>query len=456
MRTGLWISGAGGSGVLVARKEDGTWSPPSGIMLHTAGLGFLVGVDIYDCVLVINNRKALESFTKVRATIGGEVSAVAGPVGVGGVLENDGKWKEANRPVFTYLKSRGFYAGVQVDGTVVIERTDENARFYGQDIGVMDILNGKVRHPPPEIKMLTETLRAAEGQTDVDSELLRQLSGQAAPADFEVLPPGEDKVFGIPEVDDPDPYGVLALQQEGFEIREAGTRSKPLSSVFEYHPKPTSPAFDTYYRKSMDAPPERRSLDTPNYRKALDTSNYRRSLDAPVRSSSPLSAWAARWNPSTPSTYQTSDAATQTSNPPSPMYSRDSDPSRIFCADEDRSPYSDIFDIERTNTVSSYYGNSSRLTSEYSSPHSRATQSRQGSDYFKPNPAGGIVFRRRSSDYGPSTKLNSDFVAEETVIREKLEALDLPRGPPPALPPRTLPKRSMASTGEFEDITLSR
>ena len=95
MRTGLWISGAGGSGVLIARQENGEWSPPSGILLHTAGLGFLVGVDIYDCVVVINNRKALEAFTKIRATIGGEVSAVAGPFGVGGVLENDGKWKQA-------------------------------------------------------------------------------------------------------------------------------------------------------------------------------------------------------------------------------------------------------------------------------------------------------------------------------------------------------------------------
>jgi len=95
MRTGLWVSGAGGSGVLIARKADGTWSPPSGIMLHTAGLGFLVGVDIYDCVVVINNRKALDSFTKVRATLGGEISAVAGPVGIGGVLENDGMWKQA-------------------------------------------------------------------------------------------------------------------------------------------------------------------------------------------------------------------------------------------------------------------------------------------------------------------------------------------------------------------------
>lgn len=117
---GLWISGAGGSGVLVAKKEDGSWSPPSGIMLHTAGLGFLVGVDIYDCVLVLNTVEALEAFSKVRCTLGGEVSVVAGPVGIGGVLETEVHKRQA--PVFTYMKSRGFYAGVQIDGTIVIER----------------------------------------------------------------------------------------------------------------------------------------------------------------------------------------------------------------------------------------------------------------------------------------------------------------------------------------------
>ena len=84
MRTGLWVSGAGGSGVLIARKEDGTWSPPSGILVHTLGVGFMAGIDIYDCVIVINNRKALETFSKVRVSLGGEISVVAGPVGAGG------------------------------------------------------------------------------------------------------------------------------------------------------------------------------------------------------------------------------------------------------------------------------------------------------------------------------------------------------------------------------------
>ncbi|KAF7934727.1 uncharacterized protein EAE98_002772 [Botrytis deweyae] len=253
MRTGLWISGAGGSGILIARKEDGTWSPPSGILLHTAGLGFLVGVDIYDCVVVINNRKTLESFTKIRATLGGEISAVAGPIGVGGVLENDGNWKQANKPIFTYLKSRGFYAGVQVDGTVIIERTDENERFYGQRIGVADILAGKVRNAPFETKLLMETIKAAEGKQDVDTNLLDQLKDEPSPGDVDLqAPTSMIPTFGIPEPDDPDPFGVLALEDAGFEIREAGTKARPVSSQFEYNPSPSSPIFTRFNRRSFD------------------------------------------------------------------------------------------------------------------------------------------------------------------------------------------------------------
>jgi lipid-binding SYLF domain-containing protein len=171
MRTGLWVSGAGGSGVLVARnQETGNWSPPSGIMLHTAGLGFLAGVDIYDCVVVINTYTALEAFTKVRCTLGGEVSAVAGPVGLGGAIETELHKRQA--PVWTYLKSRGFYAGVQIDGTIVIERTDENEIFYGQRIRAADILAGKAQNPPTaKYRMLIETIKAAQGDSVDESRL---------------------------------------------------------------------------------------------------------------------------------------------------------------------------------------------------------------------------------------------------------------------------------------------
>ncbi len=248
MRTGLWVSGAGGSGILVARKEDGTWSPPSGILLHTAGLGFLVGVDIYDCVVVINTEKALQAFTKLRATLGGEISAVAGPVGMGGILETELHKRQA--PVFNYLKSRGFYAGVQIDGTVIIERGDENERFYGEKLSVADILAGKVRYVPYETRTLTATIKAAQGDTVDENQLP---NAEPTPGDFEVVEdPGSG--FGLPPADDdPDPYGVHALQQEGMEIKEiteTGAIGRPSSEAFVYHPSPSSPIFASSNRTS--------------------------------------------------------------------------------------------------------------------------------------------------------------------------------------------------------------
>ncbi|KAL4883329.1 hypothetical protein BJY04DRAFT_185366 [Aspergillus karnatakaensis] len=248
MRTGLWLSGSGGSGVLLARiPETGEWSPPSGIMLHTVGIGFLAGIDIYDCVVVINTVEALEAFKKVRCTLGGEVSASAGPVGMGGVLESEVHKRQA--PIWTYMKSRGLYAGVQMDGTIIIERTDENERFYGERISVTDILAGKAKHPPASIQPLLQTIKAAQGDTDVNEDLIP--SPGETPGDVDVQQPA---FFGVPDPEDPDPFGVKALEAEGLFIREAGTKSRPSQDVFEFKPSPASPIYSTF-RHSLESSP---------------------------------------------------------------------------------------------------------------------------------------------------------------------------------------------------------
>ncbi|KAI9733535.1 MAG: hypothetical protein M1834_003135 [Cirrosporium novae-zelandiae] len=266
MRTGLWVSGAGGSGVLVARLPDGSWSPPSGILLHTAGIGFLVGVDIYDCVIVINTEKALEAFTKTaRCTLGGELSAVAGPVGIGGILESEVHKRQA--PIWTYLKSRGFYAGVQIDGTVLIERGDENERFYGQRIPSADILAGKANHPPLSIRTLMQTIKAAQGDSDVDESVIPAGESTAdmdvdwqTEANLQIEEEPEELPFSVPAEDDPDPYGVLALESAGIEIHEAGTEKRPSLEVFQFSPAPSSPLWRTSFaRRSMDVDARRRS-----------------------------------------------------------------------------------------------------------------------------------------------------------------------------------------------------
>lgn len=102
--------------------------------------------------------------------------------------------------------------------------------------------------------MLMETVKAAEGRTDVDNVMMSELADEPAPADIELQSPttAAGPIFGIPEPDDPDPFGVLALEQAGLEIREAGTKSRPASTQFEYNPSPTSPIYSKFHRRSMD------------------------------------------------------------------------------------------------------------------------------------------------------------------------------------------------------------
>ncbi|KAI0017842.1 hypothetical protein F4780DRAFT_754094 [Xylariomycetidae sp. FL0641] len=206
-RTGFHISGAGGSGIVMARLPDGSWSPPSGFLVHTLGAGFMVGLDIYDCVCVLNTQAAVDAFTKPRLSLGGELSVVAGPVGAGGGIES--ALAKGSKPVWSYMKSRGFYAGVQADGTVIIQRPEANAVFYGDPkISPPQILkgqvearpgqtadNGTIRMWPDGAHQLIEVLKAAEGQR-ASEQVLREMGNEPTPGDLaaterEGLTPGE-------------------------------------------------------------------------------------------------------------------------------------------------------------------------------------------------------------------------------------------------------------------------
>ncbi|KAI8965911.1 hypothetical protein F5Y11DRAFT_310768 [Daldinia sp. FL1419] len=257
MRSGFWSSGSGsgGSGILIARKTDGTWSPPSGLMLQTASLRFIFGVDIYDCVLVINNFTVLEAFARPRLTLGTDVGLTAGPLVAVGLLENDVTWADLSDRAIAYVKAKGQSAEVKLDGIVVSERADENERFYGMKISVAKILAGDINQSLPQTRPLTEMLKAAEGRTDYDTALVELLSSHPAPGDAALESPnsiGHSPAFGVPDLDDPDPFGVMALEMAGMGIREAGTRLRPDSSQFEYNPSPTSPFFPKAGRQSVD------------------------------------------------------------------------------------------------------------------------------------------------------------------------------------------------------------
>jgi hypothetical protein len=320
----------------------------------------------------------------------------------------------ASRPVFTYLKSRGFYAGVQVDGTVVIERTDENERFYGERIGVADILAGKARHPPPEIKMLMETLKAAEGSNNVDEDIIRELAEEPAPADYELRSPSTDApTFGIPEPDDPDPFGVLALEKEGLEIREAGTRERPSSTQFEFNPSPTSPVYNKFHRQSM-------SMDN---------------IGSPSNRASYMSAKSFRTTRTSTSEIgtQTDDDITAITSP-----SHSGEHKRIIEEDESqtsiRSQDVDYTKIDLGPYVKSDHSTDLDGTTVAESPreldsanHHKGDSSYGTEDEDEDEP---VVFEAASAQA---------TVLKPQAVKARGGLVDIPkRGPPPPLPPRNI------------------
>ncbi|KAK6857870.1 hypothetical protein PG995_005569 [Apiospora arundinis] len=141
MRAGMWVSGSAGSGVVMARLPDGTWSPPSAFSAYTVGAGVILGADHTESVCVLNTDEAVRAFTQEKFGFGAGLSVTAGPVGAGTASMHDAK-----DPVWIYSKSRGIFLGAQVDGTRFNARDDINEGFYGvTSITPEAILRGEVK-----------------------------------------------------------------------------------------------------------------------------------------------------------------------------------------------------------------------------------------------------------------------------------------------------------------------
>jgi len=105
LKAGFVFSGKAGSGLVIARLPDGSWSAPSCIATGGLGWGLQIGADITDFVVVLNSEDAVRAFSMGgNVTVGGNVSAAAGPLGTGGSVQAS---LAHPAPMFSYSKSKG-------------------------------------------------------------------------------------------------------------------------------------------------------------------------------------------------------------------------------------------------------------------------------------------------------------------------------------------------------------
>jgi len=145
-----------GTGLVVARLGDGRgWSPPSAIGMGGIAGGALIGAQVSDHVFLLMNDDAVNLFASNDGSfqLGADVGVAVGPLGRAaeadfGATGSSGSGGFAMAPIYTYSLSKGLYAGLSVDGKVIVTRHDVNERFYGQQITAKELLMGEIPTPP--------------------------------------------------------------------------------------------------------------------------------------------------------------------------------------------------------------------------------------------------------------------------------------------------------------------
>jgi lipid-binding SYLF domain-containing protein len=120
-----------GKGIAMVKMENGQWSDPVFVTITGGSIGFQIGVQSVDLVLVFKHKGALTKVKEGDFTIGGDISATAGPVGRSSSANTDYKLQAE---VYSYSRSRGLFAGISINGANLSIDKTSNAAFYGTNI----------------------------------------------------------------------------------------------------------------------------------------------------------------------------------------------------------------------------------------------------------------------------------------------------------------------------------
>ena len=144
IKGGFIVGARYGKGVATCRTSSG-WSAPAPITIAGGSWGLQFGGEAVDLVMLVMNDKGMEHLLASKFKLGAEGSVAAGPVGRQAEANTD--WKMRSE-VLSYSRSRGIFAGLELNGAVVKQDDEDTLKLYGKDVSFKAILTGQV--PPPE------------------------------------------------------------------------------------------------------------------------------------------------------------------------------------------------------------------------------------------------------------------------------------------------------------------
>jgi SH3 domain-containing YSC84-like protein 1 len=147
-----------GRGAMTCRSGPdfrGPWGAPTMMALEGASVGFQIGGQATDFVLLVMNERGASSILSSKVKLGGDASAAAGPVGRNATAESDVTMRAE---ILSYSRARGLFAGISLEGSTVRPDNDANERIYGKKIDAKELVLHGAAPVPPSAKLLISTL----------------------------------------------------------------------------------------------------------------------------------------------------------------------------------------------------------------------------------------------------------------------------------------------------------
>src|SRR3984957_14028277 len=143
LKAAFVIGGSYGRGAMVCRTGEhfnGAWGAPAMYALEGGSVGFQLGGQATDLVLLIMNQRGASSILESKVKIGADISAAAGPKGRDASADTDAYLRAE---ILSYSRSRGVFAGVSLEGSTLRPDNDANEAVYHRKITARDIVLGK-------------------------------------------------------------------------------------------------------------------------------------------------------------------------------------------------------------------------------------------------------------------------------------------------------------------------
>ena len=154
---GFVLAAKRGKGIAMVKLEDGTWSNPVFVTITGGSVGLQAGVQSIDLVLIFKDRETLEKIGNGSFTLGGDISATAGPVGRNSTASTDYKMEAE---VYSYSRSKGLFAGISLSGSAIDIDQKADKAFYGNDMDAKSLFSNSTENTSASVTAMKTELQS--------------------------------------------------------------------------------------------------------------------------------------------------------------------------------------------------------------------------------------------------------------------------------------------------------